>query len=414
MAVRAAFFGPSAEDVSSELWSLTEGSAEAALPLVASGRISPTVFRALAGLSALGNAKDYHMKSWWTCAWLLVVDDNPLDLQDDPLLSNDDLRRIGELGRSSGDAAAEVYRESIETTKTAERERARARAAKRDRQGEKTESARDGHIRRTFELAQRIRSGDVTPRPAPAPELVETFARLAPIGAGGPMRIEFETERPILFTNRTLGVPWQALCAAFDAIGAASHAGLDVLHATAIAQPESPSVLWLCRVAAELAGDRRSAGYHAQLSALLATGAFGINAAELAIAMRLGEEHLRKTGTSLQDAWLRLASLPRDDTPLAGMEELAPAKVAKLRRAAKDGFGPAITLEAMGATLEDLLRREREAERSRGPFSGLYNIPVEVTRAIDGVCHYALLGFRELYGLELLVDALPQMEQQLG
>ena len=66
------------------------------------------------------------------------------------------------------------------------------------------------------------------------PDLFEAAVRVAPLGAGGSWRSELADARPLLWFNRSCGILWEALCMAFDVIGAASFAGLERLRAIVV------------------------------------------------------------------------------------------------------------------------------------------------------------------------------------
>lgn len=204
---------------------------------------------------------------------------------------------------------------------------------------------------------------------------------------------------------------------AFDVVGAGCFASLDRLGAVVDAAAESPSLLWLDEVACRAAREPARAARRAEaLDALLASGAFGKNAPALAISVGLGRKMLAENGERAHDAWLRLAAARRAEPPLVVRlaEEMPPAERSSLRRAARRGDGIAQMLLEIEEQHAALGRAEREDAEREGPFYGLSSVPYEVERAIEDVAHALVLGFRELYGLELLQEALPRLDQALG
>jgi hypothetical protein len=137
-----------------------------------------------------------------------------------------------------------------------------------------------------------------------------------------------------------------ALGAAMDALADGSPEAAQDLFAVALANSAAPSILWLAEIAARAMGDgARFQKTRRALDDLLESDAFGSGAQDAASFMRLGRERLDALGSPLVHAW----------------------------KAAAEG--------------------------------GAY----ELTRPLDEAAHYAITGFRELYGLEILREALPEL-----
>jgi hypothetical protein len=203
---------------------------------------------------------------------------------------------------------------------------------------------------------------------------------------------------------------------AFDVLGAGSFASLDRLGALVDGAGGSPALLWLDEIACRVAREQGRAARRAEaLDALLGSGEFGKNAATLAISVSLGRKALEENGDRAHDAWLRLAATRRADPP-SGVrlgEDMPPAERTAIRKAARRGDGIAQMLLEMEEQHAALGRVEREDAEREGPFYGLASVPAEVDQAIEDVAHAMVLGFRELYGLELLRDALPRLVHAL-
>jgi hypothetical protein len=249
-------------------------------------------------------------------------------------------------------------------------------------------------------------------RPAVADEALLALGRVALIGAGGTFFTDAARVRPVLWSQRKLGAAWSGLYLALDAIAAGSFAGLDGLRALANAHPDSPAIVWLDEVAARLAHeDARAAARAQRLNSLLDTGAYGVNATELVGAVALGRRLFAEEGVRLHDAWLILTATARSVSSLPGpaIDDLPAPRRAAIRRAAREGNELAKLVQKIDEMLADAQKAEREAEEREGPFHGLDLLPSAVREPIETVMHYAVLGFRECYGLELLRDAIPPL-----
>jgi hypothetical protein len=221
----------------------------------------------------------------------------------------------------------------------------------------------------------------------------------------------------MLWINRDCGLAWEALCMAIDAIGAASFAGLERLHALAGENPKLPAVLWLDEIACRTAREDSRAEHRArELDALLCGPVYGKNARSVAAGSELGRELFEEQGTRIHDAWLRLAAAPRIEMPRIERlgEEMPAAERAAVRKAARRGDATAKMILHLEEGSDRMAAAERADEERAGPFYEFKRVPEDVSETIDSVMHCAMLGFRELYGLELLREALPELEEAVG
>lgn len=392
---RAVIDGEDPDSAIEHAWYAVDGAARAALDLAAAGIVPFAAVEVAAGLTAVARPKDYGVKAIWSLAWEL----SRLATGEDALLDEDALEIVASMEAACGPEAARELRERFAE---AEREERAVRARSGDGAGDG--AAGDG--------------ADGDGHAAPIDERVAMAYRLALIGAGGSSRADLAEARPQLWDHRDqAGGLWEALCRAFDVVGAGSFASLDRLGALAEAAPGSPSVIWLdevaCRVAREAA---RAARRSAALDAMLGTDAFGRNALSLALSVSLGRKALSEGGHRAHDAWLRLAATRRADPPRSPEigENLPPGERAALRRAARRGDGIARLLLDMEQEHAALGQAQRDEVEREGPFYGLSDVPREVDTVLDDVAHKMMLGFRELYGMELLREALPRLEQALA
>jgi hypothetical protein len=245
--------------------------------------------------------------------------------------------------------------------------------------------------------------------------------RAALIGAGYQLHAQMAEARQTLYVNGEAGVGWQALCAAFDAVGATSHAGLEQLGALADAHPESPSMAWLDEVASWIArDDARAKRRKAQLNALLVEGPLGEGAFTAATVVQFGRSQLKERASWMQDAWLRLGGCKRvapvdpDDVPIeVGLEKIAGTR-AKLRKGNEAERAHAKQLDELDEMLRGWEAHRRATEAVYGPFYSLSRVPTEIREPLDNVTHYMLLGYRQTYGLELMRDGIPELERWLA
>jgi hypothetical protein len=377
------------------------------------GEAPPVGLEVLAGLTAL-LAPNHRMRAFWHAAWELSEPVAP-DAEA-PLLGLDDLAFVAATERAEGAAVGAAVRGEIEAEARAERERARVWKARREagiaaRKARDSESAArfrevleiEGRTAAILEVRRRIAGA-----PGADPELAAAAARLAPIGAGGPSVADMAEARPLVWSNHAEAPAWEALCMAFDVLGAGSFASLDRLGAIASVSPSSPAIAFLdeiaCRVSRE---DGRASRRAAELDALLASGMFGRNAPRVPASVRLARAAMTAEGVHVHDAWLRLSAARRasaSSPPIA--PEVSPRQEAAIRRAARRGDETAMLWVTRHAMAERAAAAElADAERA-GPFHGLSPLPDEVIAAVESVSCYALFGFRELYGLELLREGI--------
>lgn len=237
-----------------------------------------------------------------------------------------------------------------------------------------------------------------------------------PLALGQQLTPTLRDDRPQLWRHRARAPVVEALCMAFDVHGAASHAALARLGKIADAHAESPAIQWLdevsCRLAHEPARAQRRA---AMLDALLGGAKLGRNATALASVIGLARERHDAGHAEWHGAWLRLAATQRtpgidvddDDSPYD------PAQLAQIRRAAEDGDEKARLLLMMDETVDEVRDGERAFGAHEGPFRGFFP-EAEVTEVLDTATWALLYGFRQVYGLEILSWARPQLAAAIG
>jgi hypothetical protein len=416
-----------AEDVNRQAWDVLPDAPRRLLPGVQSGAAPIAALSVLTGLTAIVRPKEYAMLPFWNIA--LEIGASQEEATDEQsLLTAEELEMIADL-QADGDAVgAQRLREELEqyAREDIERERERQKAREEHIAEKVAGMAPEDAARYRAIYDEVTRSSDAMrggrarlqreKQPKASPELVAWADRAAPIGARGSDLHEIAEVRPMLWINRQCGVAWEALCMAFDAIGAASFAGLERLGALATEHPGSPSVLWLdemaCRVARETPRASRRAE---QLDRLLSASQHGKNARSLAAGPELGRELFLEQGMRIHDAWLRLAAVPRTSERLERLgEDIPDAERAAIRRAARKGDPVAQMIRSLEKGSERLASVERAEADARGPFHGVAGFPADIREALDPVVHYAVLGFRELYGLEILREALPELEEAIA
>ncbi|WP_156338931.1 hypothetical protein [Chondromyces crocatus] len=352
VAAREILDGEDSDSAIEQAWYAVDGAARAAVDLVAAGSVPLSVVEVAAGLTGLARPKDYGVKALWALAWELLA----LQRREAPirLLDEDALEMVASMEAACGPEAARELR-----VRFAEVEREEQRAL-----GGGADDA-----------------AGVDPEEGCRHEREAAAYRIAVLGAGGSSRSDLAEGRALLWERfgregdpERRGSVWEPLCRAFDVIGAGCAASLERLGALVDASPRSPALLWLdelaCRVARE---DARATRRAALLDEALGSAVFGRNAPSLAISVAVGRKRLREHGERIHEAWRRLAATRRGE-----------------------GGGVA-----------------REEAEQRGPFHELSAVPPEVDVVLDDIAHALVLGFRELYGLELLQDALPRLEELL-
>ncbi|EYF05108.1 hypothetical protein [Chondromyces apiculatus] len=374
-AARTMLDGDDPDGAIEHAWYAVDGSARAALDLVAAGSLPLATIEVAAGLTGVARPKDYGVKGMWLLGReLMGLSRRREELG---LLGEDALEMIASMEAACGPAAARELRERF--VKAGREERALT-------QGSEASEAR----------------GEREVSAAVPDERVVVAHRIAALGAGGSSRADLAEARPLLWDGGELGAAggsgeggregglgaglraggggggggvrvgsvgsagevWEALGMAFDVVGAGSMASLDRLGALVEGCPGSPSLLWLDEIASRLVREPERAARRAEaLDALLASGAFGKNAPSLAISVGVGRKRLREHEARAHEAWVQLSAMQCPELP----------------------GGPAVE-----------------------------GVPREMDKTLDEIAHALVLGFRELYGLELLRDALPRLESVLA
>lgn len=119
----------------------------------------------------------------------------------------------------------------------------------------------------------------------------------------------------------------------------------------------------------------------------------------------LGRKSLDGEASALAEAWKTVSELPREP-PLADPD--AAEFLAELAEKGKRSAHHRRLLESVLAANAEAAEEERLALVSYGPFLHLRG-PRELGEVLDGPAHYAVMGFRELYGIEILQSALPEV-----
>lgn len=393
-----------------------DGAAGPLVELILAGEAPPVALEVLAGLSGMIQTKDYRMLLVRAAAWDLIV---TRDESKGPGLTDEE--RLAVEDPESGDEAT-LQRATVKLEAHLADLHRRLAEAEEKAQHEAIASSDPvtGKFMRaqwTGPQASKLIRGQIPAFGAQPPgERERTAARVIPLGLDGATRQSARETRPILWVYRDQGPVWAALCAALDAVGAASHAGLERLRALAEAHPDSPSITWLAEMSYRVARDQKAAGYAARLDALLGSGALGRNAPRFVYVLRHArEKEMEQKGLSIHDAWLRLGALHRPAPRREDARDQAPPALrAAIRRGAKKGLPGAVAITKMDALYDGLVAEEQREMELEGPFSGLNDVPEEVTQLLDHALHYLIHGFREAYALELLRDAAPRFEGWLA
>jgi hypothetical protein len=416
-----------ADELNDQAWEALRDAPRRALSGVQSGELPIAALSVLAGLTAVVHPQDYAMLPFWNMALEISVSHEE-GTNEDSLLTPAELEMIAELEAEGNREIAQRLREDFEkyAREELEREKAQQKALEEKVAEEVARLSPEEGARFLAIYDEVSRSSDAmrggrmrSPRgkqPKASPELVAWAERTGPLAARGSTLNEIADLRPMLWVNRGCGVAWEALCMAIDAIGAASFAGLERLHALASKHPGSPSVLWLDEIACRAARETPRAARDAEaLDGVLSSSHYGKNASSLAICATLGRGLFEEQGTRLHDAWLRLAAVPRVHERIERLgEDMPESERARIRKAARKGDPVAKMLQHLEKGSERMASAERADADAWGPFDGVAGFPPDITQALDPVVEYAVLGFRELYGLELLQHALPELEEAIS
>ncbi|APR88641.1 hypothetical protein A7982_13990 [Minicystis rosea] len=396
-------------------WHVPEGAVEPLVSRIRAGLVPPEAFEVLAGFTALVQSKEYRMRFVWAGAWELMDTESKEAADDgdaDPasLLTDEELEEIAEIERSSGPEAAADLRQVILDEIADEQRRERERVERLE-----ARIAAEPHLRAVIAGpdGRGRRPRTQKPAAAPPPDTMATADRVAPIAADGARRYSARKVRPILWHNRTCGPAWAALCAAYDVVGAGSHAGLSRLRAIADASPGSPAIAWLDEMAHRISrDDRRAAAAAARLDTALASGVFGMrDVRAIYVVSATREQVMVEHGTAIADAWLRLAAFHRTETTIEDPPlDMTPGERKAITRSAKAGDPRAQLIASIDVMLDHLKTAERRDEELEGPFHTLGVVPSDVEEPLDKALFYLTHGFRRLYALELLRDALPKLE----
>lgn len=256
-------------------------------------------------------------------------------------------------------------------------------------------------------------------------EEVAAANRIAPLGAGGNARVIIQELRPELYHQRHRGIFYEALLCMMDGISGTSHVALEKLRAIADKNPQSPALLWLDEAASVVSGDEaRQTVRRNAVDAHMQSGEFGgKNCGRLASVVGLGRKSFEQASV-YQDLWLRIsAAALRDAQERADkeaefdreLEELHAKVMALLPNAPQE---PQRRKFHRRSWLDDVIEQGeaeiRMEEEEYGPFLMTPKVDPQEMLRLDGCTHYALLGFRQLYGLELLRDALPKLGEALS
>jgi hypothetical protein len=198
-----------------------------------------------------------------------------------------------------------------------------------------------------------------------------------------------------------------ALLDAIDVVGAGSRPAAARLFERARRHNELPSVVWLAEIAACTTGDdaelRR---LRRVLDDLLDSDAFGGSGLDASI-VPLGRKELDGARAAIVAAFAELAALPRGSMPTVDNPE-SQAEMDELLATTATRIGVQQTLDTLDALTAEFEAAQRLQEVALGPFQNLA-VPGRIVAVMDVPNHYATLGFRELYGLEILRERLPEV-----
>lgn len=398
------------------LWELPLYAPEPLVERIRAGEAPPLALEVLAGLQGIVSAQDHCIHHIWDAAWALARPEP--ETGDEPPLTP---ASVAAIEREIGPVAAEKLRTEREERARARRahEREVIEAAIAEHAGgdpKLTQIHRNAYLTRDrvgITAGGLVRPGRGAPPEGAADHLAAAF-RAAPIGAGGEEQHDAAVARPALWHYRALGLHWEALAAAFDAVCAASHAGRERLHALADAHPDSPSLAWLDEIASRVAdeGDR-AWDCSFRIDELLGESTYGRNALLLIRSVEPLRTELEDQATALHDAWLRLGASRRVRAGGDPFDDLSPNARVMLRRAARAGDPVALQVWSAAAFSSTLHAEDRDEEEQEGPFHGLAP-DLARSKAVDPAVRALVLGFREIYGMELLRDAVPRLELWLG
>lgn len=210
----------------------------------------------------------------------------------------------------------------------------------------------------------------------PSSPLRAVADRVAPLGVGGQSYYEWILARPQLYAMRHVGEPWLALMLACDALLGGSEPARVSLGSLAARAPTRAWLQFLAEMTERVAGvsDVRLA---TPSEPLLLTGDV---LSEVRCMMRPGD--MEKASA----AWAELARPKPPWTPAAGVD---------------------------GAPTPEEIGEEEQLRAEQGPFFDL-RPSAEVERTMIPPLWSMMLGFRQLYGLSLMYEALPQAEAWLA
>ncbi len=240
------------------------------------------------------------------------------------------------------------------------------------------------------------------------PEHLALVDQAAPLSVGGITFAALAAQRPVAWFNRHVSVEWEALSCAMD-VFSGSVLARERIVALSNRVPDRAPLAWLAEVVLRL--DRQpdaAERYAARVEARLAAGVFR-NTMGLA-GLEPYRDDLRRDPDGPGDAILHLAALPRRGRPRMkdqlgeDVHPLGP----RLHRAARAGNDLAKALVAMEAVIEDDAIEVDWERDSQGPFHALFpheSLIASLNVGIDAM----MSGFRTLYALELLEQAMPTL-----
>jgi hypothetical protein len=243
---------------------------------------------------------------------------------------------------------------------------------------------------------------------ADRPEHAATARRVALLGAASQQGALFADARPGLAAMRG-DRHAEALVAAMDVVRAGSLDAVARLDALAAARPAALSILWLVEVAARTIGDdARLRRARRALDEVLDSDAYGAGARDAATIVAVGRDDLDRDPAALAVAWRAVSTLER--APAREVDDDDDDELlAELRaKAAKGSALHERLIEAVLASRDEMADLVRQDEAAYGPFLRL-RLPADLGQVLDRPSHYAVMGFRELYGIEILASALPEI-----
>jgi hypothetical protein len=237
-------------------------------------------------------------------------------------------------------------------------------------------------------------------------EVVAAALLAAPIGAGDvEHHDELEEDRSWLSVQRLVHPAWNGMRLLLDACGAGSHAAVEELMSFTKERAQGrPWLLWLNEASLVISGHAAARDARAALDRALAedhaNGELARSFIEIARKQLSGERLDR-----IHDAWLAQSAIVAAP-PNCARDEPDEEVAAQPKRMHSPEHIAAVKKTL--AIVEEFFRTTRAYDESLGPFAYRYP-PPEVGQALMSGLWAARIGFRALYGIELMRSALADL-----